>query len=146
MCKQLLRDSKLKTGKRGQKQSWLGEGSHGTVVPSEKKKRRRRRRRRRRKRRIRWIDGTRWAHGRDDRKCQDSSRLPWRIGGRVSSHSFLILALDAAEWENPCHCRFTYEERREKQLASTYWICSEHCPQSQSGTTKWKWVDNVTNF
>jgi len=45
-------------------------------VPSEKKKRRRRRRRRRRKRRIRWIDGTRWAHGRDDRKCQDSSRLP----------------------------------------------------------------------
>jgi hypothetical protein len=43
MYKQILIDAKVKTGKRGQKQSRLGEvhqggeGQHWTVVPSEKK-------------------------------------------------------------------------------------------------------------
>ena len=43
MYKQILIDAKVKTGKRGQKQSWLGEvhqggeGQHWTIVLSKKK-------------------------------------------------------------------------------------------------------------
>jgi hypothetical protein len=36
------------------------------------------------------------------RACRDI----WAV--EVSSHPFLILSLDAAEWSTPCHCRSTY--------------------------------------